>query len=109
MSARPPWKIWTTLVGAWVLIVFLGATVASVNEGLDSILPSFLAVLWLSACLVIPVVGGIATGQWAARASGRLWIGWAAGLATVMVLGLFFLQLQDALPRSMRYWIRRLG
>ena len=109
MSARAPWKVWTALAAGWVGIVFLGALVGSVNGDLDDLLSSFLAALWLSITAVVPIVGGIFTGQWAARASGRVWVGWAAGLGTVFVLLVFFLQLQEALPRDLRRWIHRLG
>lgn len=109
MKQRTPWKVWATLTAGWVAVVLLGSIAGGASDGLDSIVGNFAAALFVSASIAVPIVGGIWTGQWSARASGRTWIGWAAGLATVVVLGLFFLQLQQALPWSMRYWIRRLG
>ncbi|TDB26691.1 hypothetical protein ATCM_02940 [Stenotrophomonas sp. ATCM1_4] len=77
------------------------------RDGIDSVMPSFTAVLLVSAAFVIPVVSGIWAGQWAARVSGRMWVGWAAGLTTAIVVFVVCMQLQQALPRQWRYWIHR--
>lgn len=109
MSAPKTWKILAGLALLWVALIFIGAIAGSMRDGVDFIIPNFLAVLWISAHCIVPVCGGVAIGRWTAVTTGKAWLGWVAGLCTLIALFFFFVQLQHAMPRQMRYWIRHIG